>query len=70
VEVIIGNPYLEPTQWCVDVWIDGGPKQQLTAWPPGHQPSTEEVQAVVDAYVLAIQCPYTIEGEGGEIVSP
>ena len=55
-EILIGEPYLEPTQWCVDVWIDGC-KTQLT-WGPSTRncPTKEEIEKAI----TNIQAPVEI----------
>ncbi len=52
-EIIIGTSYLEPTQWCVDVFIDGAKTQLTWSLMPRECPTQEEINIAV-AHLLEI----------------
>ena len=55
-DVTVGQPYLEPTQWAVDVEI-GGVKTQLTFGPADR---AEPTQAEIDTAINALISPGTL----------
>ncbi len=65
--VTVGTLYHEPTQWAVDVEVDGV-KHQLT-FGPGDRPAP--TQAEIDAAVAALTAPpspYELITEAGNAV--
>lgn len=43
-DIVVGEPYREPTQWCVDITVDGVPYQlTFQEYPPSSDPPPSNV---------------------------
>lgn len=66
-DVVIGSPYKEPTQWCVNITIDGLSHQLcLQDYPPsGSAPPEETVIEIVTKMTLPEETAVILIAEDG-----